>query len=208
MKHLRTIASAAALLAGCSAAMAADLSTKDTGNSGALALPSSWSGLYVEAGVGPGFAQTRVANIVTLSEKGTEATARIGYDYRLQGTRFAVGVFGDVSNSFDVNGSIGNVIKLGNQWQYSVGGRLAYDHGSGQIYALAAGAWEGFNVASSSSTLTGFKYGGGVNVKIAGPWYAGLELTQTDWGNFTVQPLHLAVKNTDDAVRVFTGVSF
>lgn len=207
MKDIRTLASAIALLSGAAAANAADLlSTKDTPATTNL-IGSAWNGFYAEVGVGPGFAQTKVAGVISLSEKGTEGTFRLGYDYRFSGTRFALGVFGDVSNSFDVNGGLAN-IKLGDQWYERVGGKLSYDHGSGQIYVIGGAAWEGFNIASTNTSLNGWSYGVGFNVKIAGPWYAGIELTQTDWGSFTPGMLHLNVNNTDDAVRIFTGVTF
>lgn len=213
MKGLKTIFfGAAALLAAVAPVGAADLlSTKD-GTPQSNLIGQAWNGAYVEVGAGPGFVQTKVAGVVTLSERGTEGTFRLGYDYRFPNSRFAVGVYGDVSNSFDVNGNIANFIKLGDTWQYGFGAKFSFDHGAGQVYGIVGPAWEGFNfsgaLGSSTHTSTGLKYGGGVNVKVVGPWYVGLELTQTDWGSFTVNPVHLNVTNTDNAVRIFTGVTF
>jgi hypothetical protein len=203
---------ALALLIGAAPAAAADISTKDP-SSPFLSGGQSWNGAYVEIGVGPGFVKTSLAGLVNLNEKGLEGTLRAGYDYRFPNSRLAIGLYGEVGNAFDVNGSnLGGFLKLGNQWQYGLGGKLSYDHGSGQIYGILGAAWEGFSlntpIGSTNPTSTGIKYGVGTNVKVYGPVYLGIELSQTDWGSFTATPLHFKATNTDDAVRIFIGSTF
>lgn len=210
MRHLKTLTAAVAILAASAGlAGAADL-TNGGGLKDSASNPNIWSGFYAELGVGPGFSQTSVSGVATLAATGTEFDFRLGYDRALV-NHILVGVYGDVGNNFDVNGTAYG-ISFGNRWTYGGGVKAAYDYDTGQVYAIAGYAHQDVGFTGWSSGLDGFKWGGGIQMKIFGPHlYTGLEATQTLYNPATT-PIILGSSfkftDTNDEVKAKLGWKF
>jgi hypothetical protein len=200
--HMKISALAGAILAltlGAGVANAADLPAglKD-------GAPSSLSGFYGEIAGGYGFSQGTVTGLaasgVSLASTGALFNLRGGYDYKFPSARFGVGVWAEGSNAVDVNGT-SDGFSLGNRWSWGTGGKLFYDYGTGQVYAI--GGYEGTQVtATGASTqyLDGGLWGVGINTKIAKNAYVKLEFDQIYNGAIDWK----AVKAGDTAASAFS----
>ena len=202
-----TSAVAALALAVCSA-NAADLysnsgSAKDT--PGAVVV-SSIAGPYVEVAVGPSFSSDKaylLGGNATLGSDGGVLNGRAGYDLPIPGIgkRFGVGVWGEVGDTFSANGnasvptSTPVTIKWNENLTYGGGGKVFYDHGSGQIYAilgyaasdLSVTATKGAKSVKDNVTADAVEWGAGISLLLVKNVYAKLEFNQLDYNS---QGLH------------------
>ena len=205
---LATLTAAIALLSA-GAANAADMYAGNGGGykDGPVVAGIPISGFYGEFLGGGGFSQSELASVVNLSSTGGVFIARVGYDRAFAG-KFGLGVWAEGSNSSDVNSSIASFVKIGENWGWGAGGKVFYDHGGGQVYALLG--YEGVDetVASVTKQLDGFVWGGGISLKLVGNFYGKLEFNQVRYTDLSQYSSTLPVKwaQTDD--RILLGVGY
>lgn len=216
------LTSIVALLVGISTATAADLynpvngSLKDPVGSGQIC------GFYAEASIGPGFTQnnTGVSSLsgvsgTTLSETGGIGVFTTGYDKCNIAGRFGLGIYGEVSDNFDVNGKVGNVngktsnfITFGENYSWGVGGKLFYDHGLGQIYTKLGWAETQDDVNSVVKTYNGFLWGTGISLKITGNVYAKMEFDQIHYTDASTFVFKTPIKWDQVDDRLLFGIGY
>jgi hypothetical protein len=212
------IAGFAALASLSASALAADLyhsgSLKDAP---ATDVQTSISGPYVEASIGPTFGAPRagIANVTSLDLgfDGGNVNGRAGYDLLVPGAlkRFGVGVWGEVGTSFDASGSALNAITWNQDLTYGFGGKVFYDHGSGQLYAIGgyAAADESITVGNvkSNKTLTGWEWGTGISLLLVKGVYGKLEFDQLRYNDEKVDSGLIKISQVDNRVLFGVGVS-
>lgn len=208
MKTLSTMTAAIALLVGAGAAHAADVYSHGGLKDGA---PTNVAynpiyGFYVEVNGGLAFARNDLAGVITLSETGGVVVGRAGYDFLIPGNRFGFGLWGEVGDGLDLNGKFGSATFSENV-SYGGGGKVFYDHGGGQIYAILGYAGTDVKIAGISKTLDGLEWGGGINLKLAGNWYGKLEFDQVRYSDAS---LGFGTKwsQIDDRALIGIGYSF
>lgn len=221
-----TSAVAALALAVCSA-NAADLysnsgSTKDT--PGAVVV-SSIAGPYVEVAVGPSFSSDKaylLGGNATLGSDGGVLNGRAGYDLPIPGIgkRFGVGVWGEVGDAFSANGSLNYggtpVVTWNENLTYGGGGKVFYDHGGGQVYAILGYAASGVDITApntktgkmvkDSATVDGLEWGAGISLLLIKNVYAKLEFNQIDYNSKSLSALGTGSKVDPVENRVLFGV--
>lgn len=211
MNHIRTLTAAVALIAGVTAAGAADLLTQATGLKDGSGGNPSISGPYFEVAIGEGFSQDKIGlpgTGIDLSGTGGLFNLRAGYDLANVAGRFGLGVYGEGSNTFDVNGKVGPV-SFGENWGWGAGGKVFYDHGTGQLYLLAGYAGTDVSAGGVQKTLDGFQWGGGISMKLTKNVYAKMEFDQIYYSDLSahVAGTPITWAQTDDRVLVGIGYS-
>lgn len=143
--------------------------------------------------------------------------ARVGCDLRIPSTPFKAGVFGEIQQAhteFAIQPAL-LTVALGRSWM--VGGRLAYDMGAASPYVLLgrkvteveyggiATAIPGFAGIGLPTKLTGWTWGGGIEVPIkATPILLTLEVRNTRYNEESIAGGLATVKtdHTEALLRV------
>lgn len=175
------------------------------------------SGPYVEVAIGPSFSSS-TANLsrtdIDLGAQGGYFGGRAGYDLSLASfanKKFGIGVWGEVGTNFDAGGTIAGVVNWNKDLNWGAGGKVFYDHGSGQIYGILGYTGEDFNISSGATkidkTLTGYEWGTGISLLLSKGWYGKLEFDQVRFNDETIVAGGLKWQQVDNRVLFGTGVS-
>jgi len=200
--------------------------------------PFSWTGVYVGANVGGGWAQDTITDVITGGGFGTNTLGafagggQIGYNYQVGNVVFGVEGFfyGIAGGNHNTNNIITGVV--GDQFQASANatwvgtfaGRLGFtgpgfDHWL--FYAKGGGGWVGFNAtvsdltnglsASTSSSQGGWMAGAGIEVAVAPNWTAKVDYQYLGLNGFSVAPTFSADRfmvNSPSVQTVTLGVNY
>ncbi len=200
MRHLLLSAVAFSVLAG--AALAADLPARKEAPVYVAPPPVfTWTGFYIGADIGGGWANANVNNVLGNFNSGTiggvVGGGRVGYNYQIN--QFVLGIEGDFYGTGISNTryfpATDLTIKTSQDWLASLNGRLGYAIDRTLIYAIGGVAWTqgtrdhtlgnfaGPAVAALgyptsigvTHDFTGFDVGGGVEYAFTNNWIGRLE---------------------------------
>ncbi len=209
MRNLLLSTVAFAALAGT--AFAADLPSRKEAPVYVAPTPAfSWTGFYVGADIGGAFSSTSLNNTFTgmnshsLDTSGVMGGGYVGYNYQLN-QNFVLGLEGDFQgtsasqSSSWLDPSVGVAFTERNSldWLASINGRLGISYDRALFYAIGGAAWAGTSaslsvtaaaipLASSSTTLTGYDIGGGVEYAFTPNWLGRVEYRYYDFGNYNM----------------------
>ncbi len=196
-------ASAAAVLAGSGAAMAADFPVYDAGPPAPGPLYSSapalsWTGPYV--GVTGGYGRQGG----TVAGNGWIGGAYAGANFQTS-TNLVVGVEGDVTGTGKTGTSGGSTVS--NPWNTTIRGRVGYAVNSLMVYGttgLAVGRVKATGTTSGASTRVGWTAGAGVEAALTEKVTGRLEYRYTTLGTATLTGGSVSYKSND----VMAGIGF
>ncbi len=166
---------AAALMLGATIATAKDQPAR------------SWTGLWLSAHGGASNVNTDVGlfgmvGIDGLGGSGFLYGADAGYNYQFPGTAIVVGIVGGYTqHDADFVLSVpGGALKMGPKSNWSVGGRLGFAVGDSHVYGLVAyselkGEASITGLGTAEETFKGAEIGGGIEHRLAGGMFLGLE---------------------------------
>jgi outer membrane immunogenic protein len=180
--------------------------------------PPIWTGCYLGANIGGGWAHTTFTNAKTFKEldvntSGFVGGGQFGCNYQFYQS-LVIGVEGDVSGA-DLSGSTANLHAKAN-WLASATSRLGYAAGPWLFYVKGGGAWTHYNygapsvdvtVVSASDTPTGWTVGGGIEYAFLANWSARFEYAFYDFGshNLTFAGLVSPTISVKQWMQTFTG---
>ena len=194
----RTSAIAAVALAALSStAFAADLPVKAPQRMMTEESAVNWTGLYLGANVGYGWASVGTA-LGSNDLNGIIGGGQIGYNW--QTGPLVLGIEGDFQGSGESrsdSGTIGAIPFTVDQnipWFATLRGRIGYAFGPTMFYFTGGGAWENYKLSVSSGaasvsdndTKTAWTIGGGAEWMFAPKWSAKLEYLYMDTGDTSV----------------------
>ncbi len=196
----------------------------------------SWTGFYLGADIGASFASTSLNPILgdnyfnwgshSLNTSGFMGGGYLGYNYQIN-QNFVVGLEGDfqgttnskgvtwygsgmLAGPFTANSSMG--------WLAAINGRLGVAYDRALFYAIGGGAWAGRNSSlnwtdsiywvggSSSTTLSGFDVGAGVEYAFTPNWVGRIEYRYYDFGSYNLN-IPLSIGPYLDSGRLSTSVN-
>jgi outer membrane immunogenic protein len=179
-----------------SSAFAADLPVKAAPF--APAPVATWTGFYIGANLGYGWANGSVAGVGSETLSGVIGGGQLGYNWQVGNVVF--GIEGDFqgsgqkrSDSFTT--AFGTVtIDQKIPWFATLRGRLGYAAGPWLIYATGGAAWNNYEASatlagatvSDSTTKSAWTVGGGVEWMFLPQWSAKLEYLYIDTGDLAV----------------------
>jgi outer membrane immunogenic protein len=189
----------------------------------------NWTGFYVGAHVGYGWADFSgvdpIAGVVTdtVSASGFIYGGQVGFNYQMGSWVFGIEgdfSFGDVKHSEDFLGIATAEVKLDRI--FTVAGRIGYAFDRTLLYGKFGGAWtqEKYNFsvlglgASTTVDRTGWLLGVGLEYAFLGNWSAKIEYNYMDMGSkdvtFTIfGPIAVTVANVDLTVQtVKAGINY
>lgn len=187
-----------ALVAGAligSQAYAADMPVKAAPIAPAPVM--TWTGFYIGANVGYGWADVGAAGFSN-QLNGVIGGGQIGYNW--QAGQFVIGIEGDfqgADESRSDSGTIGGIGFTVNQdipWFGTLRGRIGYAFDNWLVYFTGGGAWQRYNLSvtalgttvSDHTSRGGWTVGGGVEWMFAPQWSGKVEYLYTDTGNTSV----------------------
>jgi len=200
-------------------AVGADLPTKAPPAPVYAPPPFSWTGFYIGANVGGGWAQGTIVDTVTGGSFGTGTRGafvgggQLGYNYQVGNLVFGVEGFfdgiasGNNNTSNIVTGVGGNLFQghANATWVGTLAGRLGFtgpgfDHWL--FYGKGGGGWVGYNAtisdlttglsASTSNSQGGWLAGAGIEWAFAPNWTAKVEYQYIGLNGFAVGPTFVA----------------
>jgi outer membrane immunogenic protein len=217
------------LFASCGVTYAADLGVPVKA-APAMAPAWTWTGFYVGANVGGGWADVDatvrflgLTGAVSDHIEGIVGGAQVGYNWQLG--NFVVGVETDIQasdqkatlNGFLFGIPFSEVNKVG--YFGTVRGRLGVAIDRWLAYVTGGYAYGDFSYVNTNPLGTfrathndAWVIGGGIEVMLAGPWSAKLEYLYLDTGNFTrtfgtfLGPAQVTSRTKDNIVRL--GVNY
>jgi outer membrane immunogenic protein len=197
----RLLAAASAFALCASGALAADLPSRT--KAPGLAPMFTWTGFYVGAHVGYGFARTDIglgplASLDGLGSNGWTIGGKLGYDWQFA-QRWVAGLVAE-GNLSDINSEL-NVLgfsaeaKL--QHSYAVRARLGYlVTPSTMLYGTAGWSWTKGKVSvpgfiGVSEDFNGLVVGAGIETNISGNWFLSAEYLYNFYGKANFGPLSI-----------------
>jgi len=185
----------------------------------------AFSGFYIGAHVGYGLnegggqaiSDVPLSNINVSVPKGVVGGGHVGYGQRFANI-FYVGLEGDADISAINAGGNGLITASSkNDWMASVRARLGIiPIGHAMIYGTGGWGWSGGNFTltegpfstSSNPTMSGFVWGGGLEVPFSANWLGRIEYLRYDFGSATVNG-GVATFTANDRVEVIrAGLSY
>lgn len=183
-------------LAAAAPAAAADLPVKAPAMVSQTSVGVNWTGLYLGANVGYGW-----ANVGGGSNdlNGVIGGGQIGYNW--QTGPLVIGIEGDFQGSSEQRsdgvtvGGTAYTLDQNIPWFGTLRGRIGYAFGPAMLYFTGGGAWENYKVtvsapgvgsASDNTTKTAWTIGGGAEWMFAPKWSAKLEYLYLDTGDTDV----------------------
>ena len=206
---LGTTALAAVVAAG--AAQAADLPTKAR-VAPVYAAPFNWTGFYIGAHIGAGWATAELDPFTTHNLNGFLGGGQIGYNWQSGWAVFGVEAdasLADIKGSFFDFGISSKIDSLGTVTA-RFGGAVAH----ALVYVKGGGAWahdkhqiEGL---SASETIWGWTVGAGVEYAFAPNWSGKVEYNFLDFGKhtFTFEPIPLQEDIRQTVHTVKFGINY
>ena len=159
----------------------------------------TWSGFYVGANAGYGWASTSVTGVSGSSRlNGFVGGGQLGYNW--QTGAFVLGLEADIqgttqkrSDVFTIGGTAFTVDQK-IPWFATARGRLGYAFGPWMVYATGGAAWVNYKLSvsalgttmSDNATKAALVVGGGVEWMMMQNWSAKLEYLYMDTGTTTV----------------------
>ncbi len=212
----------AVVLGGVStAALAADLPSRQAPPVFVPPPIFSWTGVYVDGRIGYMWGR-EPATCFSSQPSGGVGGAHIGYNYQV--AQFVLGLEGDV-NGTSYSGSTFSALGLANvstkiPVDGSARGRIGYAWDRALFYATGGAAFADIKdsfagpggFASLSRTRVGWTVGGGVEYAITNNWSVRAEYRYTDYGRFLDTPFVLPTPvnhhSTDNRVQVGFSYKF
>jgi outer membrane immunogenic protein len=204
---------------GATSVLAADLPVKAPAPF-APAPVATWTGFYIGANLGYGWADASVEGIDTGSLDGVIGGGQLGYNWQVG--QFVIGVEGDFQGSDQKRTDSGSVLGIGVTvdqkipWFATLRGRLGYAPGPWLFYVTGGAAWTNYEVtgtalgisASESTTKSAWTVGGGVEWMFLPKWSAKLEYLYIDTGDTDVSAAGttFSARAKDNIVRA--GVNY
>ena len=181
---------ALALLAATGAASAADMAVPPAPMPAFVPPPYSWTGFYLGANVGGGWANGSLTDNFTGASLGSNSSGivgggQLGYNYQI-GNVVLGGEWTIEGTSLDGSATVGRLHGSANtNWMTTLAGRLGFAANNWLFYGKAGGGWannsatltnlnNGLQV-SSSNTNSGWLAGAGFEYAFAPHWSAKLE---------------------------------
>ena len=183
-------------LAFAAPALAADLPVKAPMMSRTEVAASTWTGLYLGANLGYGWANVGGGSN---NLSGVIGGGQLGYNWQMGS--LVLGVEGDFQGSGEHRsdsiavGGVAGTIDQNIPWFGTLRGRIGYAFGPAMLYFTGGGAWENYKVtasapglgsASDNTTKTAWTVGGGAEWMFAPKWSAKIEYLYLDTGDTTV----------------------
>jgi outer membrane immunogenic protein len=195
---ITALAFAGLSLASVAAASAADLPVKAPMMSRTELSASTWTGLYLGANVGYGWANVGTAG-VSNDLNGVIGGGQIGYNWQMGS--LVLGVEGDLQGSSESRsdgvtvGGVPYTLDQSIPWFGTLRGRIGYAFGPAMLYFTGGGAWENYKLtvsspglgsASDNATKSAWTIGGGAEWMFAPKWSAKVEYLYMDTGDTSV----------------------
>jgi len=186
-----------------------------------IAPADPFSGFYIGAHVGWGvndgggqaISAVPLSGVGVTTPQGIVGGIHAGYGQRFNSLLY-LGLEGDVDVSAVNAGGNGFITATSkNDWMASIRGRAGIiPVGHALFYATGGWAWSGgqFSLSdpsgtnSVSPTMSGFVWGGGLEIPLSGNWLARVEYLRYDFGNATVNG-PIATFSVNDRVEVVRG---
>ena len=157
----------------------------------------TWTGFYVGANVGYGWADVGVEGFSSDLD-GIIGGGQIGYNYQMG--QWVLGVEGDFQGSAESRSDTGTVLGIAFtldqqiQWFATLRGRIGYAFGPWMIYATGGAAWQNYELSvsalgttvSDDATKLGWTIGGGAEWMFAPQWSLKGEYLYMDTGDTDV----------------------
>lgn len=201
---MRTVLAALAItglgLAFAAPALAADLPVKAPMMSRTEVAASTWTGLYLGANVGYGWAHVGATGFSN-DLHGIIGGGQLGYNWQMGS--LVLGVEGDFQGSGESRsdtGLVGGVPFTVDQnipWFATLRGRIGYAFGPAMLYFTGGGAWQNYKFTVSSggasvsdnTTKTAYTIGGGAEWMFAPKWSAKVEYLYMNTGDTSLSLL-------------------
>jgi outer membrane immunogenic protein len=193
----RILLSTVAMMMVAGSASAADLSARPRPANVYKAAPlepvSNWTGFYIGAHGGYGWAQLDSDEFGSMDLDGALAGGQIGYDWQYsQNWVFGISASGSWS---DISGTqnFGEDLNVKAKWLATATARLGYTWGPGLIYVKGGAAWTKNNWSydddSGHQTRFGWTAGAGLEYQFAQNWTWFVEYNYLDFGSKDVDAL-------------------
>lgn len=216
---IRSAIVAASVVMGATAAVAADLPYEQAPTEyAAPAAPSTWSGPYVGAQAGYGWAKANNKNVRNTSPDGAIVGGYAGYNHQFDNSPVVVGVETDINYNAgsDRKNFPRGRIRNEQQWSGATRGRIGYAMDRVMPYAAAGVAYGGQKVSGSDGvssghddkTAVGYTVGAGVEALVADNVTARVEYRYTDYGSETYNLGGARAKSTLTENRVMAGAAY
>jgi outer membrane immunogenic protein len=192
---MRKLAIAAVVAAAFgSSAFAADLPVKAPRSMMTQESAMSWTGFYVGANLGYGWASASIPGVGSNDLTGIVGGGQLGYNWQTGPLVF--GVEGDFQGTGESRSdtALGVTVDQKLPWFATARGRLGYAWGPAMLYVTGGGAWVNYKIdatagglsASSNTTQFAWTVGGGVEWMFAPNWSTKLEYLYMDTGDTDV----------------------
>jgi outer membrane immunogenic protein len=221
---------AAGLITSAGSAMAADLAPMPVKAPQAVVAAPSWTGFYIGGDVGRGSVVHEVsagllgatATLDGIGGQGFLGGVYGGFDYQVA-PQFVVGIMADgtwsnIDSKFSASaGAIGLDAKIRADVSWSVLARLGWLSSPATLwYVLGGYTWQNFHTTVSAPGLNltrddstdGWTVGGGVETRLFGNWFTGLEYRYTHLQQRTFLGGVIGIQPTMQTVRTTLSYKF
>lgn len=216
---IRSAILVASVAFGATAAVAADLPYEQAPAEYAVpAAPSTWSGAYVGAQAGYGWAKANNKNVPDTHPNGAIVGAYAGYNHQFDNSPVVAGVETDLNYNFgsDRKNFVNGRVRNEQEWSGSTRGRIGYAADRVMPYATAGVAYGGHKLSGADGvvsgrddkTLVGYTVGAGVEGLVTDNITARVEYRYTDYGSkkFDIGGAREKVSVSDN--RVMAGAAY
>ncbi|MFD1332602.1 outer membrane protein [Methylopila musalis] len=201
------------------AAFAADLPYEAPASEyAAPAAPSTWTGAYVGAQAGYGWAKSKNRGLPGTKPSGAIVGGYAGYNHQFDGSPVVIGAETDVNynDGSDRHSFAGGRIRNEQQWSGATRARVGYAFDNILPYAAAGVAYSGQRVNGAvngtgghdSKTAVGYTVGAGVEGQVAENITARVEYRYSDYGSDRYKIGANRVKSETTESRVLGGVAY
>lgn len=217
---IRSILFAASAALVSSAAVAADLPYETpAGEYAAPGAPAAtWTGGYVGAQAGYGWAKSDNRGLRDTKPNGANVGAFAGYNHQFDGSPVVIGAETDLNYNSGSDSKTGAVARIKNeqQWSGATRARIGYAFDRVMPYAAAGVAYGGQKVSvrsgavsgSDDKTAVGYTVGAGVEGLVTDNVTARVEYRYTDYGSDKYKIDGARVKSSTTDNRVMGGVAY
>lgn len=177
-----------------------------------------FAGFYGGVNAGYGWGSASLSGIANngVDMDGFAVGGQVGFRHRLD--NFVFGVEGDVdATSMSYEESLGGVTtSVSSNWLSSIRGNVGFVADNLLFYATAGVAWGEMEMrasamgvsASLSDTMTGFVYGGGIELAVTPRFTSRLEVLHYDFSEQDLDVLGTTVAYDADFTVIRTGLSY